>query len=82
MCVWAACDGGTAQAHFVMMEKNVMTALNHTNIVKLAFSFQDNTRLYIGMELCHGELLKVIRCVVVPPPSLVKSRVLFSHAAS
>ncbi len=47
-----------------MMEKNVLSALSHPHVVKLAFSFQDATRLYIGLELCHGELLKVIRYVV------------------
>jgi hypothetical protein len=49
------------QAHFVMTEKNLLSVLNHPHIIKLAFSFQDATRLYIGLELCKGELLRVIR---------------------
>lgn len=53
------------KAHFVMTEKSLMSTLNHPNIVKLSFSFQDATRLYIGMELCNGELLKVIRHFVM-----------------
>jgi serine/threonine protein kinase len=56
-------DGATiVQVPFVMMEKNVLTMANHPNIVKLVFSFQDATRLYIGMELCSGgELFRAIR---------------------
>ncbi len=46
----------------VMMERNVLCVANHPNIVRLLFTFQDATRLYMGMDLCTGkELLATIR---------------------
>lgn len=46
---------------FVMMERKVFSKLNNERIVKLYFTFQDQSYLYMVMELCRGgELLNVI----------------------
>jgi serine/threonine protein kinase len=45
-----------------MMERNVLSVARHPNIVRLYFTFQDATRLYLGIELCKGgDLLGVIK---------------------
>ncbi|KAG2860499.1 hypothetical protein PC119_g7568 [Phytophthora cactorum] len=46
---------------FVMMERKVFSKISHDRVVKLFFTFQDNSYLYMVMELCRGgELLDVI----------------------
>ncbi|CAH0490695.1 unnamed protein product [Peronospora farinosa] len=46
---------------FVMMERKVFSKISHDRVVKLFFTFQDNSYLYMVMELCRGgELLEVI----------------------
>ena len=47
---------------FVMMEKNILSRLNHPLVVKLYYTFQDSTYLYLAMDLCKGgELLRAIQ---------------------
>ncbi|KAG6964843.1 hypothetical protein JG687_00005731 [Phytophthora cactorum] len=49
---------------FVMMERKVFSKISHDRVVKLFFTFQDNSYLYMVMELCRGgELLDVITYV-------------------
>jgi serine/threonine protein kinase len=46
----------------VLMERNILTKLNHPFIVHLFYSFQDKDNLYLCMDLAHfGELAKYIR---------------------
>ncbi|CAH0473709.1 unnamed protein product [Peronospora belbahrii] len=46
---------------FVMMERKVFSKISHDRVVKLFFTFQDSSYLYMVMELCRGgELLDVI----------------------
>ncbi|TDH69211.1 hypothetical protein CCR75_004387 [Bremia lactucae] len=46
---------------FVMMERKVFSKISHDRVVKLFFTFQDHSYLYMVMELCRGgELLDVI----------------------
>ena len=50
------------QEKFVMMERNVMSRVQHPNIVRLRYTFQDKGSLYFIMDLCRGgDLLGVIR---------------------
>ncbi|KAG7380740.1 [Pyruvate dehydrogenase (acetyl-transferring)] kinase 1, mitochondrial [Phytophthora pseudosyringae] len=59
---------------FVMMERKVFSKISHDRVVKLFFTFQDNSYLYMVMELCRGgELLDVITYVHL---SMCCSRVL------
>ena len=47
---------------FVVLERHILKSLNHPNIVKLQYTFQDEHRLYFAMDLCpNGELLALIR---------------------
>ena len=49
------------KTRFVMMERNVLSRLQHPGIVKLNFTFQDSRSLYFGMELLRGgELMDLI----------------------
>ena len=46
------------KVQFVLMEKNILSRISHPNIVKLYYTFQDKTHLYMVMELCPaGDLL-------------------------
>ena len=46
---------------YVMMEKTVLAKLTHPFIIRLFYTFQDNTNLYMCMELVPGgELLQLI----------------------
>lgn len=50
------------KTHLVMMERNVMTAVTHPNVVRLYFTFQDPQHLYFVMDFCRGgDLLGAIR---------------------
>ncbi|RMX66154.1 hypothetical protein DD238_002683 [Peronospora effusa] len=50
---------------FVMMERKVFSKISHDRVVKLFFTFQDNSYLYMVMELCRGgELLEVITVII------------------
>ena len=42
------------KTRFVMMERNVLSNLQHPGIVKLNFTFQDQKSLFFGMELLRG----------------------------
>ncbi len=42
------------KTHLVMMERNVMTAVTHPNVVRLYFTFQDAQYLYFVMDFCRG----------------------------
>uniref|UniRef100_A0A7S3R3C7 non-specific serine/threonine protein kinase n=1 Tax=Dunaliella tertiolecta TaxID=3047 RepID=A0A7S3R3C7_DUNTE len=39
---------------YVRNERNIMDALNHDSIVRLRFTFQDQSSLYFGCEYCPG----------------------------
>ena len=46
------------KVQFVLMEKNILSKMSHSNIVKLYYTFQDKKHLYMVMELARGgELL-------------------------
>eukprot|EP00742_Colponemidia_sp_Colp-10_P002986 GILJ01003186.1.p1 GENE.GILJ01003186.1~~GILJ01003186.1.p1 ORF type:complete len:502 (+),score=48.27 GILJ01003186.1:46-1506(+) len=50
------------KVHQVMMEKQVLSKLNHPNIIKLYYTFQDRHCLYFVLELMPGgELFEQIR---------------------
>lgn len=42
---------------YVQNEIAIMKMLKHENIVKLIETFQDNTFIYIVMEICHNGTL-------------------------
>jgi len=55
---------------FVLTEKRIQSGLNHRNIVKLKYAFKDSQYLYMVMDLCVSELLKVIQYVPTCPCTL------------
>jgi len=46
---------------YVAIEKRVFLKCNHPNILKLRFTFQDEDSLYFVMDLCDGELFRLVR---------------------
>jgi len=46
---------------YVKIEKRVFLKCNHPNILKLRFTFQDESSLYFVMDLCDGELFRLVR---------------------
>lgn len=50
------------QVSQVMIERNVLSKLDHPFIVKMYHSFQDNTKLYFVLEFCQGgELFNLLQ---------------------
>jgi serine/threonine protein kinase len=43
---------------YVMMEKTILSKLNHPFIVRLYYTFQDSGYLYMCMDLAHGGELR------------------------
>lgn len=41
---------------YVKLERDVMDSLDHPGVVRLAFTFQDQENLYMGLEACQGDL--------------------------
>lgn len=39
---------------YALTERNVMSVVNHPFMVKLAFAFQSNARLFLVMDFCPG----------------------------
>ena len=57
----------------VINEKDILSKLDHPGVVKLYFTFQDSTWLYLGLELCsNGELAELISRKGSLPLPLVK----------
>jgi len=46
---------------YVAIEKRVFLMCDHPNILKLRFTFQDSSSLYFVMDLCDGELFRLVR---------------------
>ena len=47
---------------FVVLERRILSSLDHPNIAKLYYTFQDEQKLYFALDLCpNGELLGLIR---------------------
>lgn len=42
------------QTGHVMIERNILTKLDHPFIVKMHHSFQDSAKLYFVLEFCPG----------------------------
>lgn len=42
--------------HYVRLERDAMDRLDHPGVVALAFTFQDATSLYLGLEALSGDL--------------------------
>uniref|UniRef100_A0A0B7AQB0 3-phosphoinositide-dependent protein kinase 1 n=2 Tax=Arion vulgaris TaxID=1028688 RepID=A0A0B7AQB0_9EUPU len=50
------------KTHFVMREKEVLMKLDHPFFIKLAYTFQDQERLYYVLTYaCNGELLRYLQ---------------------
>ena len=50
------------QTEHVMIERNILTKLDHPFIVKMHHSFQDNAKLYFVLEFCPGgELFNLLQ---------------------
>ena len=57
----------------IINEKDMLSKMNHPSIVKLYFTFQDPTWLYLALELCpNGELAELIARKGRLPLDLVK----------
>jgi serine/threonine protein kinase len=68
--IWSIQFGKIAQ---VINEKDMLSKMNHPSIVKLFFTFQDPTWLYLALELCpNGELAELIARRGRLPLSLVQ----------
>eukprot|EP00475_Leptophrys_vorax_P033521 TRINITY_DN5279_c0_g1_i2.p1 TRINITY_DN5279_c0_g1~~TRINITY_DN5279_c0_g1_i2.p1 ORF type:complete len:612 (+),score=127.22 TRINITY_DN5279_c0_g1_i2:189-1838(+) len=47
---------------YIMREKQALTAIQHPNLMRLFFAFQDETSLYFVIEYCEGgELMNQVR---------------------
>merc|ERR1712080_464693 len=57
---------------YVAIERRVFLACKHPNILKLWWSFQDETSLYFVMDLCDGELGDLIQTRGKLPVKLVQ----------
>ena len=57
------------KTRFVMMERNVLSKLQHPGIVKLNFTFQDERSLFFGMELLRGGEFMDLICLLYTSPS-------------
>jgi 3-phosphoinositide dependent protein kinase-1 len=58
---------------YVKVERDVMTKLNHPNIVRLLLTFQEPTHLYYVIELAaNGDLQHVLAQYVALDPSIVR----------
>lgn len=52
------------QIKHVLNERNILNASDHPNIVKLHFSFKDNSFLYLALDIAYnGDLYTLIRTV-------------------
>mmetsp|Transcript_29627 Transcript_29627/g.64665 ORF Transcript_29627/g.64665 Transcript_29627/m.64665 type:complete len:494 (-) Transcript_29627:208-1689(-) len=50
------------KAEYIKNERNILDRLTYEGVVRLYFTFQDDTTLYMGLELCEdGELFTQIR---------------------
>jgi len=50
------------KAQYALSEKQILSAVNHPNVIKLFATFQDETSLYFALELCsNGELLDLLQ---------------------
>ena len=42
------------QAHRIVMERNILTEINHPFLIKIDSAFQNDRKLYIVLEYCPG----------------------------
>lgn len=50
-----------------MIERDALSRLNHPNIVKLHYTFQDKTNLYFALDFCpNGDLYEMMQKIRNP----------------
>ncbi|GAM23745.1 hypothetical protein SAMD00019534_069200 [Acytostelium subglobosum LB1] len=61
------------KAKYAFAEKTILESLDHPFIVKLYYTFQDDTNLFIMLEYCeNGDLLELLREAVCFPLPIVQ----------
>ena len=46
-----------------MVERELLTRIEHPGVIKIVASFQDADNLYFVLELCEGENFKDLICM-------------------